>query len=218
MRSRIDVVGDQCNSVSGTSLNTNRTNGTQSSFRSLSRRGKLIASKSSDQESNFHPQLSTGSLMYKSKKKAKPKRAAARENLSQTIHGVLNGSMHTHGVLNASMHTKSSHGTKSTSGDTDVSRSIPSGSMRRSLKVAPVVKANLSKLPRERMSIYSKRDDDDASEGTTGSINRTTSTAQLFQLICWACEQLNYPYELAGSLMPCRLTGRTNNTSFSQTL
>jgi hypothetical protein len=187
MRSRIDVVGDQTNSVSGRSLNTNETHGTRASFRSLSRRGKLIASRSSDEEDNFHHQLSTGSLIYKSKKKAKPNRASARENLSQTIHGVLNASMHTN------------QSSQSHSAESDVSKSIPSGSRRRSLKAAPFVKASSGKFSRERLAMYSKRDDDDESEGTTGSINRATSTAQLFQLICWACEQLSYPFELAGS-------------------
>lgn len=173
-------------STSGTNVDT------LASCRSMSRRGKLIASRSSSEEDENFGQLSTGSLLFKNKKRAKPKRAAVHESLSQTIHS----------TLNASMHTKSSEGTKSQSGWTDATKSTHSGpntrKKRRSLKGAPPTKSNSGKFSRQRLSIYSKKEDD-SSEGTTESfgMNRQTSTAQLFQSLCWACEQLNYPYEYA---------------------
>lgn len=182
MRRRIELIGDNTDSLADSSISTKGTNmGTQSSFRSMSRRGKLIASRSSSDDDENNGQLSTGSLIFKNKKRAKTKRASIHESLSQTIHG----------ALNASYHTKStgSEGTKS------IHSGQNAASKRRSLRVQAPVKTNSSKMMRQRPSVYSKKDDD-SSEGSL-SMNRQTSTAQLFQMLCWACEQLNYPYEYA---------------------
>lgn len=143
----------------------------QRSFRP--RRGQLAKSKlqSSDGTSSIRSLVSL----------KRQKRIGQFGTLSQSVHGVLNQSVH--------------------SGKSTKSKSI----CQATKKPDPLSRRSQSLLPQKNhiASTYEslfEGDDESASDScTTNSEHSTklTSTAAYFELMCWACGELDYPFEYA---------------------
>ena len=124
----------------------------------------------------------------------------SRFGISRSVHGKLSQSLQ--GALNQSNHGEQPKGRPSAVIKTAKreSVSIPRSSSHRMVPAADKSKRMSMKTdPAATVGVFKNltRDDSTSTIDTATTLKGQNSTVQYFEKLCWACEQLEYPYEYA---------------------